>query len=202
MKEMKEELLCGYPVGHSLYPKMKRRRMSLPRLRAWTLWAMVLGTGICILVNALVGGAPWVFYVLLSDYVFYTAFLSWQTVEGSLIQKLLGTGISVCALLLLAEWFDGGAWASRLVVPIVFFGILCVNALVYFLNFKTQRQNVIPLMTMLGVALLAALLGAFYFKVFSWAWIVLLGVSGALVVVWLIWFRRPVLMELKKKLHS
>lgn len=197
---MKQHTLLGHPVGKTLYPDLRRRRMSLKRLRQWVLYTLLFAGVLCIFLNLLIGGFPWSAYVVVSEIVFYTAFLSWQAVENSLLQKLTNTGLASCALLLVIEGLSGGIWASRWVVPILFFAVLCLQGVVFYARFKTQRGNLVSPALMAGVGLVAAL-SLTHRQTFGWPWIVLLGVTAAMVAVGYIWFRKPLWEEWKKKIH-
>lgn len=121
-------------------------------------------------------------------------------VENSAANRLAQLLISACALLLVIDIVHGHGF-MHLVLPILLFSTLIILGAIFFLNFRKQRRNLMPLYYMVGGAILAVI-GAFIgIMQMTWATKVLGGISAGYLVISIIWFRKPLFTELKKRFH-
>ncbi|MDR1158424.1 MAG: DUF6320 domain-containing protein [Oscillospiraceae bacterium] len=193
-------MTAGFEIKHTLYPRMKIKRVTLNRVRGWTARALLAALVVCGIVNLAVGGPPWSFLVAAGECILYRACLAKEPIEATLLQKLMSVLFPVCGLLLLTDWFGGGA--SEKAMPLTYLGVLCLSAGIYFLGFRKQRKNLLPMFQMLAVALVTVAVGFFAPWGLNWPRIVLLGLTGSLVILALVGFRRPIVSELRRRFSA
>lgn len=192
-----------FMAKRTLYPPIAARQSMMKTLRVYVFRCFCAAFLVCAVVNLSVGGSAWSLYVLISEYIFFTAFLTKEQVEATLPQKLMTLTFSICVLLMLVEWLSAGtSHTMKIAVPMTYFGALFVNSVIYFTNFKKQHKNVLPLLQMIFAAIVAVVIGIFDTYGMNWARIVLLSYSVALIGVSLLWFRKPVICELWKKFYT
>lgn len=198
--------ICGMKQENTdpssaFYPNCKAGKALFfwRKLLTYLLW---LGTGVTVLLNLILGGAPWSVYVVLGAFLVQVLFLTWETAEISLIRRIIAGGGAVSILLLWIEYItNSGAWAREIVVPLVLFAALCASAALYFSAFRRYRAQFLP---MLGISVLsfAALgLGIAGILPMRWPLILLSAFSFAATVAVIVSFPKVLLAELKKKFH-
>ncbi|NCA96272.1 MAG: hypothetical protein EOM74_04760 [Methanomicrobia archaeon] len=183
------------------YPTPKKKLILKIEWR-WTilalLWAGAISTGI---INLAVGGDPWSLVVIGGEYLFYRVFLRQPLVENSQIGKLTDAILSTCLYLILIDVIYGDGWSVS-VVPILTFSLLIIQGLVFFLFYRRQRKNFMPLywVTIGGlVAIISALIG---FPKINWPIIVTGSLAFLILIISVIALRKPIWTELKKKFHT
>lgn len=186
----------------SRYPQVQANRMSFARLQRWVRWFFIVSFLVCAVVNIAVGGIPWVAFVLVSEIICYRLFFSREVIENTVPQQVMTLIYLVCILLIVIEW-SGAAdtHMMEIAVPMTYFGALVFNAVIYFVGFRHQRRNVLPLLQMTGAALLILPFTFFAPIRVNWARITLLSVSAGIVMIAAVFFRNPILVELKKIFH-
>ena len=191
------------PLSARPYPQPRRTQYVLDRLRRWTLHCMVFGFLTCLIVNVAVGGFPWCLYVFTGEFIFYVAFMHQDPADESFLQRFFRTSTLVCALLLLIEHLQSGSrWASGVAVPMTYLGMLCVSSLLYFLQFGKQKQNLLPYFEMVLGAVAVAILHWQMSPGPHWPGIALISYAGAMVVLPALLLRRPLWLEVRKKLRA
>ena len=187
-----------------VYPKIEPRpnaRLLLHRIAAA---GLVCGTLVCILVNLCVGGKPWCVTVAGGAVLFWVCFLYHPLVEYSLIRKLTAILSSACGYLILIDYLNEGPHWSHLVAPIVLFSLFVFTLILFFVQFKRQKHNILPLYQIALISLfvvIAAASGLFSLS-FTWPMIVLASLDGALLILTLLFFRKPIREEFRKKFHT
>lgn len=151
-------------------------------------------------VNISTGGKAWSLIVVAGAWMFWLNIVKKPLIENSAANRLSQLLLSSCATLMVIDLIYGSGF-MHLVLPILMFSMLIILGAIFFLNFRKQRRNLMPLYYMVGGAGLTVL-GAFIGILrFNWATIVLAGISAFYLAISIIWFRAPLLTELKKRFH-
>ncbi len=182
------------------YPAPKHRTIQMPQTRQLLYKAFETSFQICAIINFCVSGTPWCLYVGGAEILFWVIFIRRPLVENTLVQKVFDATVGICCFLILVDIFSGKGW-SKLVVPIICFSLLIVLSLIFFIGFKKQRRNLMPLYWLAFGSLIAIICAIIGIVVMNWAIIVLGSVSMAFLIFSVSVYRKPILMELRKKFH-
>ena len=185
----------------AFYPVVKSGKALFfwRKLLAYILWG---GTGVTVLINLIVGGAPWSVYAVLGAFLVQVLALSWETAEVSLIRRIMAGSVAICALLAWIEYATkSGAWAQEIVIPLVLFAALCTSAVLYFSAFRRYKAQFLPMLGIAVFSLVAAGLGMAGILPMRWPLIVLSAFALSVVVAIMVAFPKTLWAELKKKLH-
>ncbi|NDV45838.1 hypothetical protein D0T49_02075 [Paludibacter sp. 221] len=163
---------------------------------------MIILTIISVVVNIAVGGIPWSLYVITGIYLFYKIFLSRNLVEANLIQRFLSVVITVCLLMIIIRLISTEALNVQIVIPNILFGALVVSGGFYFYDFQSQKSHILPIIFTIGVAIFSIAILFFLFGIIRWPMIVLGGVSLFIIVFSLLFYRKSIIAEIKKKIHT
>lgn len=170
-----------------------RNRMTL---------GLVMLTAATVIVNICVGGRAWSLYAVIGAYIHYQTFLSFLQVEASIIKKFLSVTVSTCLLLAMIQVISyPGMSAIQSVIPIILYAALIVSGVVYFSDFRSQKSHIIPILFIISLSLGLMVASFTIFRVIKWPTIVLASISLAIILVSLIFFRKPIYSEIKKKIH-
>jgi len=182
------------------YPALKKRRF--PR----NLWLTVLtaafyGTGaICILINILTGGFPWCLIVTGSLLLAWISVFRPTLIEHTALTRLTVIIITVSMFLILIDILTGGGWAT-MAVPIICFSLLILQGIIYFGGYKWQRRNFSPFYFTIVGSLMVLFNGIVGLSFINWPIIVLGSIAFGFAVLSLIFLRKQLVYELKKKFH-
>ena len=182
----------------AFYPNSQRGKALFlwRKLLVYLLW---VGTGVTVLINALLGGAPWSGYAVMGAIVVYTLFLSLETAEISLIRRIVAGSGALCLLLWWIEFAtNSGPWATEIVMPLVLLAALLASATLYFAAFRRYRAQFLPIFVIIMFAFFAAGVGILPMK---WPMIVLLSASCGVIISIPAAFHKALWAECKKKLH-
>ena len=135
-------------------------------------------------------------------YMVWTLVLSPDLVEYNRISQFIKLLLSSCLMLILIELFLAPGWAG-VVVPIVGFGGLIVCAALFFSDMERQRQNMLPMLTLIFLAALGSAAGLLWLKPeVVWPMAVMGALSLALLISCIIALGRGFIRELHKRFHT
>lgn len=187
------EIKSAYPPGP---PRLNRRS----KLRTVCGCCFLLAALACVIVNLCVGGKAWCAVAVWSLWMVWSTLLSPALVENNMISQNVRLMINICILLILIDLTISPGWAS-FVIPIVCFGMLVALGVIFFINVSKQKQNMMPMLWVIGGALLAAIWAMFGFSLRNWPIIVLGSTAAALLIATTVILRSQLLDELKKRFH-
>lgn len=182
------------------YPKIKPASFRYEWLRKIILALYAIAFVVCGTVNLCVGGLPWSLLVFGGQWLFWISVVERPLVEFTFLSKFSATLINVCIFLVLLDLIVGNGF-SYSVVPIICFSLLIIQALVFFVGFKRQKGNLMPMFLMIVIGLIALTLAHIGFLQMGWSVIVLGSVSVFLLILCLSVFFKPIRREFAKKFH-
>lgn len=183
------------------YPLVKKRKNWLDWVRFIGKLLALAAAVACPIVNLCIGGKPWSLVVLMGLYTAWTLFLSPDLVEYNRISQFVKAVFCACLLLGLIDWALAPGFAVK-VLPIVIFSALLVAGGLFFSDLQRQKQNMMPMLTLIILSLLGTAAGlSLYHGTGRWAMIVMGGVAFALLLGCIAILRKDFLRELKKRFH-
>lgn len=183
------------------YPPVEKKRLQRSRLLAILRWPVMAAAILCPLIDWETGAQGWSLVVLMSLYTAWTMVLSPDLVEYNRISQTIKLIVCVCILLFLIDFFLAPGWAVT-VVPLVCSGGLVVSGVLFYTDLNKQKQNMLPMLLLIAIALPGALIGLqFWHGKGRWALWVLLGCSVVLLSALVITMGRGFTRELKMRFH-
>ena len=140
------------------YPPVEKKRLQRSRLLAILRWPAAAAVIICPLVDRRTGAQGWSLVVLMSLYTAWTMVLSPDLVEYNRISQTIKLIACICILLALIDVFLAPGWAVT-VVPLVCSAGLVVSGILFYTDLNKQKQNMLPMLLLIAVALPGALVG-------------------------------------------
>jgi len=182
-----------------VYPSPAKRR------RSWWLaavqWSFVVTAYLCATINLLVGGKPWSLVVLWSLWFVWSLLFSRDLVEYNRISQAAKLLLNTCVLLVLIDRCLVSGWAE-FVVPIVCFGSLLAIGALFFTDLSRQRQNMMPMVWLIGASLVAMLVSLSGWPAMNWPMIVLGVTAFTMLVASLIVLKEDLVREIRKHFHT
>ena len=182
------------------YPVLNKRRFSL---YAWhsILTLSFCGAGaVCVLINLLTGGFPWSLIVAGGLVLVWISCFRLMLIEHTVLFRLTMTIIAVCAFLVIIDLILDDGW-STMAVPIICFSLLILQGIIYFFGYKWQRRNFSPFYFTIIGSLIAVFNGIVGLTVINWPVIVLGSIAFGFAVISLIFLRKSLIYEIRKKFH-
>ena len=183
-----------------IYPSVGKPALFMAYFRKVLRWFLIVAAVACPIINLAVGGQLW---CLVADWVIlglWDILAKPDVIEYSLIRQTAKITIYVCVLLVLIDQLLAPGWAS-FVVPIVGCGALIVTVVIFVSDLHTQKQNMMPMIWMVLLALILSSVTLAGWPEKSWPMIALGGLSLLLIIVGSITLHREILLELKKRYH-
>ncbi len=186
---------------YPLPPARRVRRAAVLRVLRWPLLAAGIG---CAAVNLCVGRPWWSVIVCWSLWSLWSLIFAIDLVEYNRISQTIRAIRDTVVLLLLINLLltPGYDWALRVAAPLVTFAGLVAAATLFFTDVTRQSQNLLPLFSLLLLALVYAAAGLSVWRSGSWSCLLLgvtaLGVLAACIAI----LRGSVLRELGRRLHT
>jgi hypothetical protein len=197
--------ICGERIGNGAdrtYPVYKKISSRGTKFRFWSIMALIVLTVATVIVNIAVGGRTWSLYVVVGSIINYQTFFSRKQVESSLIRKFIVIVLSVCILLIIIQFLSRSEVnAIQIIVPILLWGTLILSAFLYFFDFPAQKSHILPILFTICLSLICIGTGLWLFNTIRWPSIVLMSISTFIVLFAMLFYRKPVWAELRKKLH-
>ena len=182
------------------YPIAAKRSRFFDHFRRVAGYVFFLATLTCGIVNAIVGPPAWSLVAIWSMYTVWALLLNPDMVEMNLISQLVKVLWHASVLLWLIDHFLAPGWAN-FVIPILMFVILLVTAFVYALDRDKQRHNVMPLLWLIVFSIAGFVASMAGLTDFNWPFQVLGAITGALLIMGILFFHKDIWAELKKRFH-
>ncbi len=184
------------------YPPVIKRGKLLGRFIKLLRWLALIACIACPVVNICTGGKAWSVVVLMGVYMLWTLVLSPDLVEYNRISQFIKLTLSACVLLGLIDYFISPGWAVE-VVSIVAFGALAVCAGLFFSDLQRQKQNMMPMLTLILFSLIGSVAGlSIYRGPGRWAMIVTGALAAALLIGCIGILGKDFIRELKRRFHT
>ncbi len=167
----------------------------------WAKWPFLAAAYACPILNLALGWPAWSVVVLWSLWILWSFTLSPALVELNRISQAVKLVVDAVILLVLIDWLLAPGWAAE-VVPIVSFGALIVVGVLFFTDFRRQRQNMAPMLVLAVLCLVMGVGGlAFWGGQPKWPLIVLSSLAGALIIATILVPGASLIREAKKRFH-
>ena len=184
------------------YPKLGRRRRVKGKLIKAAGWTLLLAAFVCPVVNLAVGGKAWSLIALLGLYMLWTLVLSPDLVEYNRISQFIKLLLSSCLMLALIELLIVPGWAA-VVVPLLGSAGLIACAALFFSDMERQRQNMLPMFSLIFLTVLGSAAGLLWLKPEPiWPMAVMGLLSLALLMACVAALGRDFLKEFQKRFHT
>ncbi len=183
------------------YPTVEKHRLQRNKFLKILRWPYLAATIACPIVNYYTGGKAWSIIALMGMYMVWKLVLSPDLVEYNRLSQTIKLFLSSCVLLALIDYFLVPGWAI-LVVPIVGFGGLAVAGTLLFSDLERQKQNFLPLLFMIILAMIGSVIGlSLWHEASRWALIVMGCSAVALLIACCITMGTDFIRELKRRFH-
>lgn len=179
------------------YPKITKKVSKFLLFRKYTLLAFFISIIVLVIVNLSVGGKLWMLYVIGGEIILYFTFLNKPLIDNTFVKRFTVVVFIICAYLYLIDLIEKTNW-SYFVITIIGFGILLIQAGLFFSAYRYQRKKFIPMFwTSIGAVIFCILA---ILKVLELKWPVI--VSGSLgltlIIIMFTIFRKTIVSGLKR----
>ena len=183
------------------YPPVTKRKLQRKRVLMIARWPMLFAAFICPVINLVTGGKAWSVIVLMSLYMVWTLGFATDLVEYNRISQFIKLITETCILLILIDVLLAPGWAIE-VVPSVCFGGFVVVGILFFTDLRRQKQNMLPMLSMIFLALISSIVGLILWHEESrWALAIMGAFAFALLVACIVILKTEFVRELKRRFH-
>lgn len=184
------------------YPPIEKKRHQRSLLLAILRWPVLAAAVVCPIIDCQTGKHGWSLVVLMSLYTAWTLVIAPDLVEYNRISQTIKIIVCACILLVLIDVYLAPGWAVT-VVPLVCSGGLVISGLLFYTDLNKQKQNMLPMLLLIAVALPGAIAGLqIWHGKGRWALLVLALCSFALLCSLIITLGSGFTQELKKRFHT
>ena len=190
------------------YPELSKKKATRAKLiRILRLPFIILAIA-CPIVNLAVGGPAWSIIALFGLNIIWNMAVAIDMIEYNRTSQFIkGITYSILMLILIDLILTPNVPWGYLVIPIVTFSALVVAAVLFFTDFERQRHNLMPLLIIDIACILASaiMIIIIYHNVIDmalWPYIVMGGVSLALLASLILSMKGGFIRELKRRFHT
>lgn len=184
------------------YPAVAKRIKLISVVRFVLNILALLACIVCPIVNLCTGGKAWSVVVLMGIYTLWTLVLSPDLVEYNRISQFIKLVLCACVLMGLIDYFLAPGWALD-VICIVAFGALVVCAVLFFSDLQRQKQNMMPMLTLILLCLIGCGTGVGIWREQArWSIFVMGGIALSLLVACIFILGKDFIRELKRRFHT
>ncbi len=184
-----------------VYPTTTPSQRHRAWLIDWAKWPFLAAAYTCPILNLALGGPAWSVVVLWGLWMIWSFTFSPALVELNRISQAVKLVVDAVILMVLIELLLTPGWAVE-VVPIVSFGALIVVAVLFFTDFRRQRQNMAPMLVLAVLCLVMAVTGLIFWESSTkWSLIVLASLAGALLIATFLVPGASLVREAQKRFH-
>ena len=199
------------------YPKLSKKRATREKLIRILRLPFISLAIACPIVNLAIGGLPWSVIALFGLYMIWNLAVAIDLIEYNRTSQFIKfITYSIIMLVLIDTLLTPELRWGTMVIPIVTFSVLVVAAILFFTDFERQRHNLMPLLTIDLICLVASavmILLICYAEKYEqipesfaemplWPYIVMGGVSLALLISLAFTLKGGLIAELKRRLHT
>lgn len=182
------------------YPRLTHKKRQLTKLKNFGNVFLLAAARIVIFINLITGWYPRCIIVCAWIWLFWAAIYDKPLDEDNIIKRISSFWINSCLLLVILDWLSPKSFAF-FVVPIVIFGMAIILSIIFFADYKHQKTNITTFYRILFLSLWIPIIMLFFWVKMNWPMIVTISVSGGIMLIWIILFFKPLMLELKKKFH-
>ena len=190
------------------YPELSKKRATREKLIRILRLPFILAAITCPIVNIMVGGVAWSLVALFGLFMIWNLAVAIDLIEYNRTSQFIKLISYSVIMLILIDYFitPDHSW-GEFVIPIVAFSGLIVAAVLFFTDFERQRHNLMPLLVIDIICLLAAIVVIIYINTYApekiiWPYVVMGGVSLAMLISFIFTLKGGFLAELKRRFHS
>ncbi len=190
------------------YPELSKKRATREKLIRILRLPFVLASIACPVINLAVGGVAWSLVALFGLYMIWNLAVAVDLIEYNRTSQFIKLiSYSVIMLILIDYFITPDVSWGEFVIPIVAFSGLVVAAVLFFTDFERQRHNLMPLIVIDFICLIAAIVLIIYIYTTApekvlWPYIVMGGVSLAILISFILTLKGGFFAELKRRFHS
>jgi hypothetical protein len=183
------------------YPIVSIKKIKRRKVLDVLFWPFLLVIYSLPIINILTGKPLWSIVVLYALYMAWELFVNIDLVELNRISQFIKLTIHSSILLALIDIFLSPGWAVE-VISIVAFSALTISSILFFTDFRRQKQNMLPLIVLIFLTMIGAVLGLILtdYKNY-WALIVMGLISVALLLSCIFILKTELITEFKKRMH-
>lgn len=182
------------------YPKVSKKIFQRRRILKILRWPFLLAVFIAPIINYLLGGALWSVLVVAGLYMFWHLLIQTDLIEYNRISQFIKFSIYSCIMILLIDLLFIGGWALE-IISIINFVALVISAILLFTDFNRQKQNIMPIFSLIIIGLIWATVGLISMDIDNWILIVLAGLSVLLLITIIVILKEDFVRELKCRFH-
>lgn len=180
------------------YPKQTKKKLFIASFSSTARWIMLAAAYACVIINIATGGKAWSVVVLWGLWFVWSFVFSPNMVEFNRISQTTKLMVYTCIMLILINNLLSPGWAM-FVVPIICFAGVFINGVFFLTNIKRQRQNLMPMIWAIAIALIAIIAALAGWPEMNWP-IIALGSTGfALLAVSVGVLGKDILIEFVKR---
>ena len=184
------------------YPTVDKRKLQRQKFIRVAQWPFLIAALICPVMNLLTGGSCWSLIVLVSLYIGWRFLIAPEMVEVNRISLFIKLIFCTVVLILSIGLNISVGWTVEIGCSICFVGLI-VSAVLFFTDLQRQKQNMLPMILLIGLSLLSSVIGLIIWRDETrWA----LAVMGVLALILLlacfIILGADFIRELKKRFHT
>jgi hypothetical protein len=183
------------------YPIVSIKKIKRRKVLDVLFWPFLLVIYSLPIINILTGKPLWSIVVLYALYMVWELFINVDLVELNRISQFIKLVVHSSILLALIDIFLSPGWAVE-VISIVAFSALTISGILFFTDFRRQKQNMLPLIVLIFLTMIGAILGLILtdYKNY-WALIVMGLISVALLLSFVFILKKDFINEIKKRTH-
>ena len=190
------------------YPELSKKKATRAKLIRILRLPFIISAIACPIVNLAIGGPAWSVIALFGLYVIWNMVVAIDLIEYNRTSQFIKFITYSIIMLILIDLIltPNVPWGS-FVIPIVTFSGLVVAAVLFFTDFERQRHNLMPLLIIDIICLLAAIVMCLviyyeHLDMAIWPYIVMGGVSLALLASLILSMKGGFFGELKRRFHA
>lgn len=183
------------------YPSKNITRIKREHILKIIRWPFLAISYIALITNLIFGGLWWSILIVVFLYMIWNIFFGLDLVEYNRISQFTKIAIYICVMLFLIDLILIEGWMFE-VLSITSFSLLVIAGVLFFSDIERQKQNMMPLFTLIILNVIGTVLGLLFDKgSFYWTYIVMGSISLAIIVLCIIVLGRNFIIQLIKRFH-
>jgi hypothetical protein len=183
------------------YPSKNITRIKREHILKIIRWPFLAISYIALITNLIFGGLWWSILIVVFLYMIWNIFFGLDLVEYNRIRQFTKIAIYICVMLFLIDLILIEGWMFE-VLSITSFSLLVIAGVLFFSDIERQKQNMMPLFTLIILNVIGTVLGLLFDKgSFYWTYIVMGSISLAIIVLCIIVLGRNFIIQLIKRFY-
>jgi len=142
----------------NVYPTVGKKTLIRRWLTLSFKWVFLFAALICGVINLAIGGKAWSVVVIWSLWMVWTQFVNPDLVEYNRISQTIKFIVNSCILLGLIDLILAPGWSVK-VISIICFSALILVSVLFFTDYRTQRQNMFPMLIFSLFCIIGSVIG-------------------------------------------